>query len=78
MLPLTFEGEYSQNGGEWQTLDENTRLNALEGDLVLKGTLGERQEDLTEGTVINCYLDYIMIMVLINGEVMYGGYLIMY
>ena len=35
-LPLTFEGVYSQNGGEWKPLDENTRISALDGDLCSK------------------------------------------
>lgn len=74
ILPLTFEGSYQIGGSEWQTLDENTKLNALDGDLVLRGTFGEDQEYLTEGTVISCYLDYIMMTISINGEVVYGGY----
>ena len=35
-LPLTFEGVYSQNGEEWKTLEENTGISALDGDLVLR------------------------------------------
>lgn len=73
-LPLTFEGVYSQNGGEWKSLDENTKFNALDGDLVLRGNFGERQQYLEEGTVISCYLDYIMITITINDEIVYGGY----
>ena len=73
-LPLAFEGVYSQNGGEWKTLDENTKFNALDGDLVLRGNFGERQQNLEEGTVISCYLDYIMMTITINDEVVYGGY----
>ena len=74
ILPLTFEGSYSIGGSEWQTLDEDTKLNALDGDLVLRGTFGEMQEYLEEGTVISCYLDYIMMTISVNGEVVYGGY----
>ncbi len=74
ILPLTFEGSYSIGGSEWQTLNEDTKLNALDGDLILRGTFGEDQEYLTEGTVINCYLDYIMMTIAVNGEVIYGGY----
>ncbi len=74
ILPLTFEGSYSIDGSEWQSLDEDTKLNALDGDLVLRGTFGEDQEYLTEGTVISCYLDYIMMTISVNGEVIYGGY----
>ena len=73
-LPLTFEGVYSQNGGEWKTLEKNTRISALDGDLVLRGTFGESQQYLEEGTVISCYLDYIMLTITINDEIVYGGY----
>ena len=68
-LPLTFEGVYSQNGGEWKTLEKNTRISALDGDLVLRGTFGESQQYLEEGTVISCYLDYIMLTITINDEI---------
>lgn len=74
MLPLTFEGVYSQDGGEWQTLDEHTSLNALDGDLVLRGTFGEQQAYFEEGMSISFYLDYIMMTILVNGEVVHGGY----
>ena len=74
ILPLTFEGSYRIGGSEWQTLDEDTKLNALDGDLILRGTFGEDQEYLTEGTMISCYLDYIMMTISVNGEVVYGGY----
>ena len=73
-FPLTFEGVYSQNGGEWKTLEKNTRISALDGDLVLRGTFGESQQYLEEGTVISCYLDYIMLTITINDEIVYGGY----
>lgn len=74
LLPMTFEGEYSQNGGEWKTLETDTWLNALDGDLVLKGTFGELQPDLAEGSAVSFYLDYIMMTISVNGEVVFGGY----
>ena len=74
IFPITFEGVYSQDGGEWQVLEADTRLNALNGDLVLRGTFGEWQPYLTEGSAVSFYLNYIMMTISVNGEVMYGGY----
>ena len=37
-LPIQFVGEYSQNGGEWQTLNKDTDLSAYDGDLVIRGS----------------------------------------
>lgn len=73
-LPLTFEGSYSQDGGPWQTLDEHTKLNALDGDLILRGTFGENQEFLEEATPVSFYLDYVIMTISVNGEIVYGGY----
>ena len=33
----TFQGEYSQDGGGWLPLEADTRLSALNGDLLLRG-----------------------------------------
>ena len=36
-LPQTFTGEYSRDGEVWYPLDDNADLNALDGDLFLRG-----------------------------------------
>lgn len=74
LLPMTFNGVYSQGGGTWQILDEHTKLNALDGELILKGNFEENQEFLEEGSPISFYLDYIMMKISVNGETVYGGY----
>ena len=67
-LPLQFVGEYSQNGGEWQTLRKDTNLSAYDGDLVIRGRFNE---ELPEGTNIKNYLNHIGMSVYMNGEILY-------
>lgn len=64
-LQLKFAGEYSQNGGEWQTLSEDTELSAFDGDLVLRGRF---DMELPEGACICFYLNHIGMTVSVNGE----------
>ena len=64
-MPLQFVGEYSQDGGEWQTLSGETDLSACDGDLVLRGRF---DPDLQEGTQIKLYLNHIGMNISINGE----------
>ncbi|MGN0142057.1 MAG: sensor histidine kinase [Roseburia sp.] len=64
-LELKFAGEYSQNGGAWQTLSEDTDLSAFDGDLVLRGRF---DPELPEGACIYFYLDHIGMSVSVNGE----------
>ncbi|MGN1187444.1 MAG: sensor histidine kinase, partial [Lachnospiraceae bacterium] len=68
LLELKFEGEYSQNGGSWQQLSEDTDLSAFDGDLVLRGRF---DIELPEGTCIYSYLDHIGMSVSVNGEKIY-------
>ncbi len=63
-IPVSFFGEYSQDGGAWQTLTESTKLNALEGDLVLRG----RFDMQSDTAMLHVYLDCISFSVLIDGE----------
>ena len=44
-LPLQFVGEYSQNGGEWQTLRKDTNLSAYDGDKVETITYPNASDD---------------------------------
>lgn len=64
-LPLQFVGEYSQDGGEWQTLSREIDLSACDGDLVLRGRF---DFELYEGTQLKLYLNHIGMNISINGE----------
>lgn len=61
---LKFIGEYSQNEGEWQTLSEDTKLSAYDGDLYLRGRF---DLDLPEGAFIYFYLNHISMDISVNG-----------
>ena len=64
-MPLQFVGEYSQDGGKWQTLSGETDLSACDGDLVLRGRF---DPDLQEGTQLKLYLNHIVMNIFMNGE----------
>lgn len=64
-LPLKFVGEYSQNGGEWYPLREDTDLSAFSGELSLRGRF---DPELPEGACIYFYLDHIGMNISVNGE----------
>lgn len=68
LVPLGFEGEYSQNGGPWQSLSESNNFSAYDGDLVLRGKI---DPELPEGALLNFYLDHIGISIYLNGQVIY-------
>lgn len=74
-LPLSFEGEFSQNGGEWKPLSKETEFSSYEGDLVLRGRF---DVELLEMASINCHLEHIGISVYINGENVYESSFEMY
>lgn len=63
-VPVSFIGEYSQNGGAWNTLTENTHLNALNGDLVLRGHFDYEKDE----ALLHAYLDNISMTVVVDGE----------
>lgn len=64
-LHTSFKGEYRQGDGQWQPLDENTEISALEGDVVIRGCF---EHQLKEGWLINFYLKHIGMRIYINGE----------
>lgn len=64
-LPFQFMGEYSQDGGEWQTLSEETDLSAYDGDLVLQVRF---DPELMEGANVKFYLNHIGMNISMNGE----------
>ncbi len=68
LIELKFEGEYSQNGGGWQPLSEDTELSAFDGDLLLRGRF---DMELPEGACIYFYLNHIGMSVSVNGENIY-------
>lgn len=61
----TLKGEYCQNGAEWMPLNEDTRLSALDGDILIRGTF---EEDIPKGTTIQFYMDHIEVSVSVNGK----------
>ncbi|MGN1166007.1 MAG: sensor histidine kinase [Lachnospiraceae bacterium] len=71
-LPVlyTLTGEYSQNGGDWIPLDEDTKLSALDGDIHIRGAF---KENIPRGTVIQFYLDHIEATISVNGENMFAN-----
>ena len=66
-IPLfqSFIGEYSQAGGDWSPLDENTEISAYDGDVILRGHF---EYDIPEGTRLNFYLDHIGYRISVNGS----------
>ncbi|MGN0641966.1 MAG: sensor histidine kinase [Huintestinicola sp.] len=66
LLPVSFEGEYSFDGGsEWAALTDQTELSALDGDIILRGNF---DVELPEGLNLNIFLDHITMEIFINGE----------
>ena len=68
VLPTVFEGEYSQNGGEWLPFSEDVDLSALEGSVILKGHFNH---DVWEGARINLFCNHIGVSIYVNGECIY-------
>ena len=65
-LPLTFEGEYSFDGGEsWQTLTDASDLSTDQGTLLLRGHF---DEELFPGGILYLYRDHFDISITVNGE----------
>lgn len=67
--PVWFTGEYSQDGGEWQTLDTGTDLSAYDGDVILRGRFSD--PDMPEGAEIRFYLNHISMDICRDGELLY-------
>ena len=68
-FPLSFEGEYSFDGGEsWQILTAESDLSTNQGDLLLRGHF---DEELFPGGILYLYQDHFGISVKVNGELRY-------
>lgn len=66
-LPQTFTGEYSRDGEVWYPLDDNADLNALDGDLFLRGHLSY---DSIAGGRLYYYQNHIGVTIYLNGELL--------
>ena len=67
-LLQTFTGEYSRDGKTWYSLDDNADLNALDGDLFLRGHLSY---DSIAGGRLYYYQNHIGITIYLNGELLF-------
>lgn len=68
-FPLSFEGEYSFDGGEsWQVLTDSSDLSTDQGDLLLRGHF---DEDLFPGAILYLYRDHFGMSIKVNGEFNY-------
>ena len=68
-FPLSFEGEYSFDGGEsWQMLTAESDLSTNQGDLLLRGHF---DEEVFPGGILYLYRDHFGISVKVNGELRY-------
>lgn len=66
-LPQTFTGEYSRDGEVWYPLDDRAELDALDGDLFLRGYFSH---DIAAGGRIYYYQNHIGVTVYLNGELL--------
>lgn len=68
-MPVYFTGEYSQDGGEWQSFDTDTELSAYDGDVVLRGRFPGTED--AEGIALRFYLNHIGLEIYRDGELLY-------
>ena len=66
-LPQTFTGEYRRDGEVWYPLDDDADLNALDGDLFLRGHLSY---DSMGGGRLYYYQNHIGVTIYLNGELL--------
>ena len=66
-LPQTFTGEYSRDGEVWYPLDDNADLNALDGDLFLRGHFSY---DIFDGGRLYYYQNHIGVTIYLNGALL--------
>ena len=66
VIPIEFVGEYCQGDSGWQTFDKNTRISALEGDVILKWDFKD-QPDM----MLSFYLNHIGVSIFVNGKIDY-------
>lgn len=67
-LPQTFAGAYSRDGEVWYPLDDNADLDALDGDLFLRGHFSY---DIVDGGGLYCYQNHIGVTICLNGELLF-------
>lgn len=68
----TFTGEYSWDRENWYTLDDSADLDALNGDLYLRGSLGAK---IWEGGQLYFFSNHISGEIYVNGELCYADIL---
>ena len=65
---LLFTGEYSYDGENWYSYDENSEISALDGDLTVRGHF---DVDISEGEILNIYCNHVGMTIYVNGEQIY-------
>lgn len=68
LMPQTITGEYSRDGETWYPLDDDADLNALDGDLFLRGHFGY---DVMSGGRLYYYQNHIGVTIYHNGELLF-------
>lgn len=66
-VPLKLIGEYSYNGVDWYPLEEDSELDALAGDLIIRGHFSREVENIP----LNYYRNHIGVSVWVNDELFY-------
>ena len=66
-FPQTITGEYSRDGETWYPLDDNADLDALNGDLFLRGHFSY---DIFDGGRLYYYQNHIGVTIYLNGELL--------
>ena len=67
-FPQTITGEYSRDGETWYPLDDNADLDALDGDLFLRGHFSY---DIFDGGRLYYYQNHIGVTIYLNGELLF-------
>lgn len=70
LFPVQLQGEYSLDGGEWQTYQTGEKISALKGDLIFRGNF---VLDLSEVTEYQFYLDHVELTIYRNGEKVFSS-----
>ena len=77
---ISFEGEYSVNGGPWHKIEEGTHIPATDGDVTLRGYFhmyapsGEYLRAAKKGTTVAFFLDHVNVKVYESGQGPYELY----
>ena len=66
--PQTITGSYSRDGEVWYPLDDNADLDALDGDLFLRGHFSY---EISEGRRLYYYQNHIGVTICLNGELLF-------